>query len=60
MSIKNHFDALKTRHTELEEELRKAITSHLPLEEIKKEKLKIKDEMSRLEKLLHKEDEIAA
>jgi hypothetical protein len=59
MSIKTHLEALNTKHAELEEKLHEAYVHHLPMAGIKKEKLKVKDEILVLEKALQ-EDKMAA
>ena len=60
MSIKTHLHALQTKHAVLEKELHEAYTHHLPVGYIKKEKLKVKDEITQLEKSLFKNQKVAA
>lgn len=53
MSIENHLDALKTKHFNLEKEIQSTGTRPAPdqtaLTRLKREKLKIKQEIARLE-----------
>ena len=54
MSLKNHLNELVTKHQALEKELKDAIahpaTTDSQLAEIKRRKLKIKDEITRIER----------
>ncbi len=54
MSLKNHLDELIMKHQALENELRDAVahpaTTDSQLAEIKRRKLKIKDEITRVER----------
>lgn len=54
MSLKNHIDELVSRHQALEKELADAVnhpaTTDADLAEIKRRKLRVKDEITRLEK----------
>ncbi|MCE3232302.1 MAG: hypothetical protein K0R98_559 [Rickettsiaceae bacterium] len=52
MSTQAHIISLNTKHKELELKLHEAYIHHLPTAELKKEKLKIKDEISSLEQQL--------
>ena len=58
MSLKNHLDELITKHQALENELRESVahpaTTDSQLAEIKRRKLKIKDEITRIEREVSK------
>lgn len=60
MSIKTHLDALNVKHAELENKLHEAYIHHQPIELIKKEKLKVKDEILSFEKRLKTNEAVAA
>lgn len=60
MSIKTHLDALVDKHEKLEEKLHFAQVHHQPTDLIKKEKLKVKDEILFYEGRLKKNKKIAA
>ena len=46
MSISQHLDALNTKHEELERQIHDAYTHHLPVAELKKQKLRVKEEIA--------------
>lgn len=53
--LKNHIDVLKKRHRTIQQEIDQLIHSHGPTDEInhlKKEKLRIKDELEKCERKL--------
>lgn len=50
MSLKTHIESLNKKHEELKEQIHQAYTHHLPVIELKKQKLKIKDEIESLTK----------
>ena len=54
MSLKSHLDELISKHQAMEKELREAVahpaTNDSQLAEIKRRKLKIKDEITRIER----------
>lgn len=58
MSLKSHLDELITKHQAMEKELREAMihpaTTDSQLAEIKRRKLKIKDEITRIERDVRK------
>lgn len=60
MSIKTHLDALHIKHAELEKKLKDAYTHHQSTALIKKEKLKVKDEIMQYEKKMPSHQKIAA
>ncbi len=60
MSIKTHLDALNEKHAELEKELHEAYLHHLPMAYIKKEKLKVKDEILKIENSYQFKEKMAA
>lgn len=53
MSTQSHLDALNEKHAQLEAELHEAYIHHGSIARIKKEKLAVKDEITKTEKLLH-------
>ncbi len=48
MSIKTYIESLNNKHKQIEEKLHEAVIHRLPTVELKKAKLKIKDEISNL------------
>jgi hypothetical protein len=45
MSIKTHIESLNNKHKQIEEKLHEAVIHRLPTADLKKAKLKIKDEI---------------
>ncbi len=49
MTIESHINSLSKKHEQLKEKIHEAYIHHLPTANLKKEKLKIKDEILKLE-----------
>ena len=52
MSIQSHLDSLYKKHQDLEAKIHQAHTHHQPTNELKVEKLHVKDEIQHFEGLL--------
>lgn len=50
MSVIAHLDTLQKKHDKLEQKIHDAYIHHLPVSELKKKKLQIKDEIDKLSK----------
>jgi hypothetical protein len=46
MSIETHIKSLNNKHNQIKEKLHEAYIHHLPIAELKKEKLRLKDAIS--------------
>ena len=49
MTIESHIESLNKKHSKLDAKLHEAYIHHLPTADLKKEKLRIKDELLKLE-----------
>lgn len=48
MSVISHLESLNMKHDKLKDKIQEAYIYHLPVTELKKEKLKVKDEIYKL------------
>lgn len=60
MSLTSHITSLEKKHAELEQLLHEAHLTHMPSASIKKQKLAIKDEILKAERLLEQHESQAA